>query len=59
MAAAAPAPAGGAKNKVLEACGISGLQKSLDRLADLLAKVQKALGEYLEQQRLMFARFYS
>ena len=43
---------------MLEACGISGIQKSLDRLIDLLAKVQKALGEYLEQQRLMFARFY-
>lgn len=38
--------------------GIIGLQKSLERLADLLAKIQKALGEYLEMQRQAFARFY-
>lgn len=37
---------------------IMGLQKSLERLADLLAKIQKALGEYLEMQRQAFARFY-
>lgn len=29
----------------------AGLQKTLERLADLLAKIQKALGDYLETQR--------
>jgi hypothetical protein len=31
-----------------------GVQKSLERLADLLAKIQKALGEYLERERQSF-----
>ena len=35
-----------------------GIQKLLERLADLLAKIQKALGEYLEGQRASFPRFY-
>ncbi|CEM16135.1 unnamed protein product [Vitrella brassicaformis CCMP3155] len=43
-----------------------GIQKSLDRLSDLLSKnlsdllskIQKALGDYLEKQRSNFARFY-
>jgi dynein heavy chain 1 len=30
----------------------------LERLADLLAKIQKALGEYLERERASFPRFY-
>jgi hypothetical protein len=30
----------------------------MERLADLLAKIQKALGEYLERQRSAFPRFY-
>ena len=30
----------------------------LERLADLLAKIQKALGEYLERERSSFPRFY-
>ena len=34
------------------------LQRSLERLADLLAKIQKALGEYLERERASFPRFY-
>eukprot|EP00043_Microstomoeca_roanoka_P020037 m.234910 g.234910 ORF g.234910 m.234910 type:complete len:4574 (+) comp17091_c0_seq1:164-13885(+) len=33
-------------------------QKSLERLADLLGKIQKALGEYLERERQAFPRFY-
>ncbi|KAG8527498.1 uncharacterized protein KY384_007650 [Bacidia gigantensis] len=43
---------------VLDVLNISGVQKSLERLADLLNKIQKALGEYLERERLSFPRFY-
>ncbi|KAJ3728254.1 hydrolytic ATP binding site of dynein motor region D1-domain-containing protein, partial [Lentinula raphanica] len=34
------------------------IQKSLERLADLLNKIKKALGEYLERERSSFPRFY-
>lgn len=37
---------------------ITGVQRSLERLADLLGKIQKALGEYLERERTSFPRFY-
>ena len=30
----------------------------MERLADLLGKIQKALGEYLERERSSFPRFY-
>ncbi|KZF19340.1 dynein heavy chain [Xylona heveae TC161] len=43
---------------VLDVLNISGIQKSLERLADLLTKIQKALGEYLERERMSFPRFY-
>ncbi|KAI9679439.1 MAG: hypothetical protein M1817_005461 [Caeruleum heppii] len=43
---------------VLEVLAISGVQKSLERLAELLNKIQKALGEYLERERISFPRFY-
>lgn len=43
---------------VLDVLNIAGVQKSLERLADLLAKIQKALGEYLERERQSFPRFY-
>ncbi|OAG20310.1 hypothetical protein CC77DRAFT_1020822 [Alternaria alternata] len=43
---------------VLEVLNISGVQKSLERLAELLNKIQKALGEYLERERVSFPRFY-
>ncbi|KAH8923510.1 hypothetical protein BT69DRAFT_1319504 [Atractiella rhizophila] len=43
---------------VLEVLQIAGVQKSLERLADLLSKIQKALGEYLERERSLFPRFY-
>ncbi|KAL8907361.1 MAG: hypothetical protein Q9207_001479 [Kuettlingeria erythrocarpa] len=43
---------------VLDVLNISGVQKSLDRLAELLNKIQKALGEYLERERTSFPRFY-
>ena len=47
-----------AKPNILDVISQPGLQKTLERLADLLAKIQKALGEYLETQRSAFARFY-
>ena len=43
---------------VLDVLNISGVQKSLERLAELLNKIQKALGEYLERERISFPRFY-
>ena len=43
---------------VLDILNIQGIQKTLERLADLLAKIQKALGEYLERERASFPRFY-
>lgn len=43
---------------VLDVMNIQGIQKSLERLADLLNKIQKALGEYLERERASFPRFY-
>ncbi len=43
---------------VLDVMNITGIQKSLERLADLLNKIQKALGEYLERERSSFPRFY-
>lgn len=46
------------KPLVLEVMNIPGLLKILERLSDLLAKIQKALGDYLEKQRQSFARFY-
>jgi len=43
---------------VLDVLNIQSIQKSLERLADLLNKIQKALGEYLERERSSFPRFY-
>ncbi|KAI5304245.1 hypothetical protein KEM56_006700, partial [Ascosphaera pollenicola] len=43
---------------VLDVLAINGIQKSLERLAELLHKIQKALGEYLERERVSFPRFY-
>lgn len=43
---------------VMDVLNIQGVQKSLERLADLLGKIQKALGEYLERERTSFPRFY-
>jgi dynein heavy chain 1 len=44
--------------KVLDVLNIQGVQRALERLADLLGKIQKALGEYLERERSSFPRFY-
>ena len=43
---------------VLDVLNIVGVQKSMERLAELLNKIQKALGEYLERERISFPRFY-
>ncbi|CAO3629084.1 unnamed protein product [Cunninghamella echinulata] len=43
---------------VMDVLNIPNIQKSLERLADLLSKIQKALGEYLERERSSFPRFY-
>ncbi|KAK6637160.1 Dynein heavy chain, cytoplasmic [Polyplax serrata] len=43
---------------VIDVLNIPGVQRSLERLADLLGKIQKALGEYLERERTSFPRFY-
>jgi dynein heavy chain 1 len=43
---------------VLDVIQIPNIQKSLERLAELLGKIQKALGEYLEKERSNFPRFY-
>ena len=44
--------------QVLEVLNIPDVQRSVERLADLLNKIQKALGEYLEKERVAFPRFY-
>ena len=43
---------------IIDVLNIPGVQRSLERLADLLGKIQKALGEYLERERSSFPRFY-
>jgi dynein heavy chain 1 len=43
---------------VLDILDINGVQHSLEDLAHLLGKIQKALGEYLERERAAFPRFY-
>jgi dynein heavy chain 1 len=43
---------------VLDVLNIQGIQKSLERLADLPNTIQKAIGEYLERERASFPRFY-
>ena len=42
---------------IMDVVNIAGVQKTLDRLADLLGKIQKALGEYLERERASFPRY--
>lgn len=43
---------------VLDVMAIQNLQQNLERFSDMLGKIQKALGDYLEKQRQSFARFY-
>lgn len=42
----------------LQMAATEGLARQLERLSDLLSRIQKALGEYLEKQREQFSRFY-
>uniref|UniRef100_A0AC35TT30 DHC_N1 domain-containing protein n=1 Tax=Rhabditophanes sp. KR3021 TaxID=114890 RepID=A0AC35TT30_9BILA len=44
--------------RILDVVHLQGSQRLLERLADMLAKIQKALGEYLERERSSFPRFY-
>jgi dynein heavy chain 1 len=48
----------GKSRLILEVLTIEGIERTLERLADLLTKIQKALGDYLEKQRAAFPRFY-
>jgi len=41
---------------VMDVLNINNVQRQLERLADLLSKIQKALGEYLERERSSFPR---
>ena len=43
---------------VMDVLNIANVQRQLERLADWLNKIQKALGEYLERERASFPRFY-
>jgi len=43
---------------VQDVINIDDVQHSLERLADMLAKVKKSLSAYLEKQRAAFPRFY-
>ncbi|VDL93852.1 unnamed protein product, partial [Schistocephalus solidus] len=43
---------------VMDVLNIPNVQRQLERLADLLSKIQRSLGEYLERQRSSFPRFY-
>lgn len=43
---------------ILDLINITGIQKTMDRLAEMLQQIQKALGEYLERERSSFPRFY-
>ena len=43
---------------VMDVLNIPNVQRQLERLSDLLSKIQKSLGEYLERQRASFPRFY-
>lgn len=42
---------------VMDVLNIPNSQRQLERLADLLGKIQKALGEYLERERASFPRY--
>jgi dynein heavy chain 1 len=43
---------------IIEVINIEDILKTLERLSDMLSKIQKALGDYLEKQRAAFPRFY-
>ena len=43
---------------VIDILNMPQVLQSLEQLADLLAKIQKGLGEYLEREQASFPRFY-
>ncbi|KAG7353523.1 dynein family protein [Nitzschia inconspicua] len=47
-----------ARPYAMEVLNIESLQRTLERLGNLMSVIQKALGEYLEKQRREFSRFY-
>jgi dynein heavy chain 1 len=46
------------KPYAMEVLNIDNLQRTLERLGNLMGVIQRALGEYLEKQRNDFSRFY-
>ena len=46
------------KPGVLDVLALPNVQRTLERVSDLLDKIQRALGAYLERQRAAFPRFY-
>lgn len=47
-----------AKPNAMEVLNIDNLQRTLERLGNLMGVIQRALGEYLAKQRSDFSRFY-
>lgn len=43
---------------VLDVISIPGIDSTIERIADYLAKTKKSLGDYLERERDIFPRFY-
>lgn len=43
---------------VFDVVAINNIHKTMERLADALAKIQKGLGEYLERERAAFPRYF-
>jgi dynein heavy chain 1, cytosolic len=47
-----------AKPYAMEVLNVDNLQRTLERLANVMSVIQRALGEYLAKQRTDFSRFY-
>lgn len=47
-----------AKPNAMEVLSIPNLQRTLERIGNLMSVIQRALGDYLERQRADFSRFY-
>ena len=43
---------------LIDVLNIENIDKTIEKYQDILTKIQKALGEYLEKQRAAFPRFY-
>ena len=46
------------QGRILDIITIKGLLKTLESLQEMLDKIQRALGDFLEDQRAKFPRFY-